>query len=213
MNCLKSLLKRTRKNDPVRFRKSHAHRIEVFMNSSVLFAVSLTTSQMQGSVLDVLANAQFLQTLIKQPWWGSSQGQWIQNPRVLQCVNNIQLGAKMGQRPSHRMISLKRMCGRFIRSLGPLLWFIIWYVCSQIFHAVNCYCVRISAWCSCFRCNSWRLLRPVDWSMGGSHAEKSLGASDQRKLCTEPKLCTAWPSFATATLSTYDLLYMTYDIL
>eukprot|EP00435_Cladocopium_sp_Y103_P054089 s56_g17.t1 len=26
----------------------------------------------------------------------SSQGQWIQNPRVLQCVNNIQLGAKMG---------------------------------------------------------------------------------------------------------------------
>ena len=26
----------------------------------------------------------------------SSEGQWIQNPRVWQCVSNIQLGAKMG---------------------------------------------------------------------------------------------------------------------
>ena len=31
---------------------------------------------------------------------GSSEGQWIQNPRVWQCVSNIQLGAKMGQQLS-----------------------------------------------------------------------------------------------------------------
>ena len=30
---------------------------------------------------------------------GSQEGQWIQNPRVWQCVNNIQLGAKMGLKP------------------------------------------------------------------------------------------------------------------